>query len=84
MDDLDHLYPAHFAELQHRAERAMSLCGVDALLIGSGTQIYHFLDDLPQPFRPNPLFRQWLPEVDAPDCWLAIRPGSKPTLVYCQ
>lgn len=84
MDDLDHHYPAHFAELVQRTERAMALCGVDKLLIGSGSLVYQFLDDLPLPFRPNPLFRQWLPEVDAPDCWIEFQPGHKPRLIYTQ
>lgn len=84
MDDVDHHYPAHFAEYLRRAERAMALCGIDGLLIGSGSLGYYFLDDLPMPFRANPLFRSWIPELAEPDCWIELRPGHKPRLIYCQ
>ncbi len=84
MDDIDHHYPAHFAEYLRRAERAMSLCDLDGLLIGSGSLNYQFLDDLAVPFRASPLFRSWIPELAEPDCWIEVRPGHKPLLIYAQ
>jgi Xaa-Pro dipeptidase len=84
VDDIEHHYPAHFAEYLRRAERAMALCGLDGLLIGSGSLNDHFLDDLPLPFRASPLFRSWIPELAEPDCWIEVRPGQKPRLIYTQ
>lgn len=84
MDDIEHHYAAHFADYLGRVERAMALCQIDGLLIGSGSLCYHFLDDLPMPFRANPLFRSWIPELAEPDCWIEARPGRKPRLIYTQ
>ncbi|MFG6446753.1 Xaa-Pro dipeptidase [Roseateles sp. BYS180W] len=80
----DELHRRHVAELQQRAERALSLSGHEALLIASGVEKYGFLDDRPYLFQPNPHFKAWAPLCAHPDSWLLVRPGHKPLLVYYQ
>lgn len=78
------LYADHLATLQARSAEALRRVGRDHLLIASGVQKYHFLDDRPYPFHINPHFKHWLPLTEHPHCWLAITPGAKPVLVYYQ
>ena len=61
----------------------MAAGGYDGLIIGSGSQLYFYLDDSTYPFRPNPRYRAWLPD-DTPDCFVVYRPGSRPKLVFHQ
>lgn len=78
------LYASHLAALMARADSALANAGFDALLIHSGSLRYHFLDDRPYPYKPNPHFKHWLPLTRHPDCWIAYRPGHQPVLVYHQ
>jgi len=78
------LYAQHLATLEARSAAALQRVGRDHLLIASGVQKYHFLDDRPYPFQPNPHFKQWLPLTRHPHCWLVITPGARPVLVYFQ
>ena len=78
------LYAQHLSEQMRRADRALEQTEYDSLLIASGSLRYHFLDDNAFPFRPNPLFRSWIAEVDSSDCWIVYRPGQTPTLIYHQ
>ena len=77
-------YAQHLAEQLRRADRALEQTDYDSLLIASGGLRYQFLDDNPFPYRPNPLFRSWIPEVSSNDCWIAYKPGQTPTLIYHQ
>jgi Xaa-Pro dipeptidase len=78
------LYREHLEILQRRSAAALQRAQREHLLIASGVLKYQFLDDRPYPFVPNPHFRQWLPLPPLTDCWLAITPGDRPVLVYCQ
>ena len=78
------LYAAHLEILQQRSAEALECAGFDHLLIAAGVEKYHFLDDRPYPFQPNPHFKHWLPLVRHPHSWLAITPGQRPRLVYFQ
>lgn len=78
------LYPEHVAQLQQRCEAALAQSGHDHLLIASGVEKYHFLDDRPYPFAANPHFKAWLPLDRHPGSWLRISPGQKPRLAYLQ
>jgi Xaa-Pro dipeptidase len=78
------LYTDHLATLQQQAEAALERTGFDALLIASGIEKYAFLDDRPYLFQPNPHFKHWLPLTQHPHSWLAVRPGRRPLVVYCQ
>lgn len=78
------LYTDHLDTLQRQAESALERTGHDALLIAAGIEKYAFLDDRPYLFQPNPHFKHWLPLTQHPHCWLAVRPGKRPRVVYHQ
>ena len=80
---LGELYDVHLKEVMARADRALIAGGYDGLIIGSGSQVYYYLDDSTYPFRPNPRYRAWLPDV-TPDSFVVYRPGSRPKLVFHQ
>lgn len=80
----DPLYRAHLDSLMARSAAALQRGGFDHLLIASGVEKFHFLDDRPYPFQVNPHFKQWLPLTAHPQCWLAITPGRRPVLAYYQ
>jgi Xaa-Pro dipeptidase len=77
------LYGDHLREVMVRADRALIAGGYDAMIIGSGSLRYLYLDDSSYPFKPNPRYRQWLPDA-TPDSFVVYRPGSRPTLVFHQ
>ena len=77
-------YAAHLATLVQRSEAALARAGFDHLVIASGVEKYHFLDDRPYPFRANPHFRHWLPLAQQPHCWIVHTPGRRPLLVHHQ
>jgi Xaa-Pro dipeptidase len=77
-------FGAHRREVQERWERAMQSCGLDAVLVHSGSPLVSFLDDYEYSFRPNPLFLTWLPLVHHPDSALLVRPGQEPLLCFYQ
>jgi Xaa-Pro dipeptidase len=77
-------YQDHIATQCARMDRALERAGCDHALIASGVQKMRFLDDIPYPFKVNPLFKAWAPLIHHPDCWIAYTPGSTPVLVYVQ
>ncbi|MCE4539429.1 Xaa-Pro dipeptidase [Pelomonas sp. P7] len=78
------LYTDHLGTLQRQAESALERTGHDTLLVAAGIEKYAFLDDRPYLFQPNPHFKHWLPLTQHPHCWLAVRPGKRPRVVYHQ
>jgi Xaa-Pro dipeptidase len=82
--DLDSLFAAHVAELRRRADDALRASECGGLVAYSGRARYTFLDDRPYPFVVNPHFKHWVPVTDAPDCFVAYVPGTRPRLVYFQ
>ncbi len=80
---LGDLYDDHLREVAARADRALIAGGYDGIIIGSGSQRYLYLDDSTYPFKPNPRYRQWLPDA-TPDSFVVYRPGSRPKLVFHQ
>jgi Xaa-Pro dipeptidase len=79
----DGLYPAHHQCISERTQQALQACGLDSLVIASGTQRLVFLDDHHLPFKANPHWLWWLPLLHAPDCLLHIRPGLRPRVLFC-
>ena len=80
--DLRNLFSSHIATLRERADAALEACGLDHLLIYSGSLHYGFLDDNPYPFKVNPHFKRWVPVTDNPQCLLVHSPGKKPKLAF--
>ena len=85
MDDaLVTIYTAHVTMLKLRHDVALEESKFDHAVIFSGALHYQFLDDMPYPFKPNPHFKNWVPVVDNPNCFVIYTPGVKPKLVYYQ
>lgn len=85
MDDaLFTLYTAHVTMLKMRHDVALAESKFDHALIASGSLHYQFLDDMPYPFKVNPHFKNWVPVVDNPNCFIVYTPGMKPKLIYHQ
>lgn len=78
------LYPAHLETVRKRYDDAMSRLGYDQVVIYAGSHHMIFLDDMPYPFKVNPLFKAWVPIVDNPHCFLVYRPGTKPAIIFWQ
>lgn len=61
--------------------KAMAATGYAQAIIAAGAQQLRFRDDLPVPFTANAYFREWLPLLQHPDCFLLIgRELDKPVL----
>ena len=83
-DTVIQLYDEHLSAVMRRFDAALEQCGFDAVVIGSGADIYRFLDDQTYPFIPNPHFVQWLPIVTNPESCVVYEPGKPPKLIIYQ
>ncbi|MBI2382184.1 MAG: Xaa-Pro dipeptidase [Gammaproteobacteria bacterium] len=84
MTALSALYREHIQTLRTRTDAILADTGFDSLAIFAGALHYQFLDDMSYPFKVNPHFKTWLPIVDNPNCWLVIRRGALPEVLYYQ
>lgn len=84
MTALTALYRDHIASLRARTDAILAETGHDSLVIFAGSAKRQFLDDMDYPFKPNPHFKAWLPLTEHPHCWLIVRRGAMPELVYFQ
>lgn len=84
MTALTPLYRDHIAELRSRTDAILAETGFDSLVVFAGAPKRQFLDDMDYPFKVNPHFKAWLPIVDNPHCWLVVRRGAMPEVVYYQ
>jgi Xaa-Pro dipeptidase len=82
--ELATLYTAHLQGALKIYQAALERAGFDELIIASGAERNQFLDDRPYVFATNPHFKYLLPLIDHPHCWIHVKPGQKPVLVYFQ
>ena len=75
------LYKTHIEKLQSGWEQAMSDTDFECVFITAGSSTPYFLDDQPPPFRLNPHFAHWVPDVDLQNSILVIKPGDRPRLM---
>src|SRR5438067_2368067 len=74
-------YREHLSRLERGVDAALATCGLDALVIHSGSlKARSEFDDQFWPLRPVPHFAHWLP-LALPDCALELRPGRRPRLI---
>ncbi len=76
------IYQQHISTLRQRFDHVLEKTSSQAIAIYSGELRYHFQDDRPHPFQPNPLFKYWAPLTEHPHSWIYCRAGRKPVLVY--
>ena len=76
-------YADHLESLQGRFSAALAASGHDAALVYSGPVLPAFRDDQSYPFRPQAWFSIWGPLDPAPDCFVYVKPGSRPLLLIC-
>ncbi len=78
--DLSQLFRDHVAKMAKTAARALSETGYDALVLGAGSQMVYYADDMEPPFRSNPHFASWAP-MRGPHHAVVVKPGKKPRLI---
>jgi Xaa-Pro dipeptidase len=83
-DKVHELYASHLSTVMRRFDTALEQSGFDAVVIGTGADIYRFLDDQPHPFITNPHFVQWMPMATNPESCIIYQPGQRPGLVLYQ
>jgi Xaa-Pro dipeptidase len=76
-------YTDHLATLQARFSAALEASGHAAALVHSGLLLPVFRDDQSYPFRAQAWFSIWAPMPPAPDCFIYVKPGSRPKLLIC-
>ena len=76
------LFADHLHRLQARTAVALEAEGFEGLVVHSGVVRYAFLDDQSYPYRANPHFAWWAPLHDAPECFVHVRPGRRPRLLF--
>lgn len=84
MTALTALYREHIATLRSRTDAILAESGYDSLVIFAGSPKRQFLDDMDYPFKANPHFKAWLPLIEHPHCWLVVRRGALPEVIYYQ
>ncbi len=57
------LFQEHLNQALSNTKKILEERGIDSLLIESGSQDYYFLDDQAKPFRPNPHFLYFCPDM---------------------
>ncbi len=75
-------YSSHLAAKLDRTQAYMQRTAQKAMLIGSGVQEPIFQDDYYHPFTVNPFFKEWLPLLQVPNCYLLIRDHGRPSLYF--
>src|SRR5579862_1722179 len=76
-------YAQHLASLEARFGTALAGAGFEAALVCSGPLLPVFRDDQSYPFRPQAWYSIWGPLPPAPDCFVYVKPGSRPVLLIC-
>ncbi|SHI23649.1 Xaa-Pro dipeptidase [Ferrimonas marina] len=82
MESLAQHYPDHLRTLRQSADRLLTHHRIDTLVIDAGQPLGIFLDDMEYPFKANPHFKHWVPLTAHPHCFVIVRPGETPTLLY--
>lgn len=84
MKNLAENYKKHFETKLKNARTILEKSGLDSMVIHSGKLKYMFQDDMTYPYKANPLFLEWVPIVDNPNCWILISQTEKTKLFYFQ
>ena len=78
--DLSPQFREHVAKMVKTASQTLSETRFDTLVLGSGSQMVYYADDMEPPFRANPHFASWAP-IKGPHHAIVVKPGVKPRLI---
>lgn len=78
--DLSQQFRDHVGVRLKTAEQTLAETGFDALVLGAGSQMIYYADDMEPPFRSNPHFASWAP-VKGPHHAIVVKSGAKPRLI---
>ena len=78
--DLSQLFRDHVAKVTDSVARTLSETKYDALVLGAGSQMVYYADDMEPPFRSNPHFAGMAP-LRGPHHAIVVKPGVRPRLV---
>lgn len=78
--DLSKLFREHIAKMTATASKTLAETGFDALVLGAGSQMVYYADDMEPPFRSNPHFASFSP-LKGPHHAIVVKPGAKPRLI---
>lgn len=79
------LFNHHIEEKYHLFRQILEDTGWEHLLISSGSELVQFRDDMHYPFKVNPYFKEWVPLIRRPNCFLLISEDEpKPKLFLKQ
>lgn len=88
LDNRDSVCASDYKEhLTRRIQLAENLCerfALSHLIIGSGSIVRHFQDDLEYPFKASAHFKHWVPLTQSPESYVLFKPGQKPILFVYQ
>lgn len=75
-------YKSHIETKLERFRAALNDRGLDGLLVASGHAEGIFRDDYYHQFVVNPYFKEWLPLLTVPHCYLLIESSGRPKLFF--
>lgn len=78
--DLSSLFREHIKKMTTAASKTLAETGFDALVLGAGSQMVYYADDMEPPFKSNPHFASFCP-LKGPHHAILVKPGAKPRLV---
>jgi Xaa-Pro dipeptidase len=84
MKNLAANYKTHIDTMLSNARTILERSGLESMVIHSGKLKYMFQDDMTYPFKANPIFLEWVPIVNNPNCWIVVNKADKPKLVFFQ
>jgi len=78
--DLSQLFREHIAKMTATTSKSLAETGFDALVLGAGSQMVYYADDMEPPFRSNPHFASLCP-LKGPHHAIVLKPQAKPRLI---
>lgn len=84
LNQLAHNYKKHLEIKLNNARTILERSGLESMVIHSGKLKYMFQDDMTYPFKASPLFLEWVPITNNPNCWIIVNNTDKPKLVFFQ
>ena len=78
--DLSNLFREHIAKMSATASKSLAETGFETLVVGAGSQMIYYADDMEPPFRSNPHFASLCP-LKGPHHAIVLKASAKPRLI---